>query len=353
MRYDVHHTSSQAPTSRANPLFPRKPSRFSFPRVVIASLAASGALFLAGLFATDILQYGPIIVDGTHAIRAADVEASVRGSMTGKTFGVFRRDATLLFSTRAAEKAVQNSLASDSRFERVVVTTGPSFLIRVQIIERVPNIIYTNGGQEYLVDRKGLITAFVSEPTEKKKEYPTVLDQTTGLFTVGDHAMSTSVVDFLFAVREQLRLSEIPIETYFLPPASCLNIDDQLQQPLETIGQPLTNSTAATSNAHVGTADLNTNAEQTDTLMKESGLDRDEPAGGVATLDQSCDLRSAALQTPELRARSTEGWELYFRVTDDAKTQVARLLRVLREQRLDRDKLHYVDLRFGDRVIYL
>ncbi|MBI4414848.1 MAG: hypothetical protein HY566_01245, partial [Candidatus Kerfeldbacteria bacterium] len=232
------------------------------------------------------------------------------------------------------------------------VTTGPSFLIRVQIIERVPNIIYTNGGQEYLVDRKGLITAFVSEPTEKKKEYPTVLDQTTGLFTVGDHAMSTSVVDFLFAVREQLRLSEIPIETYFLPPASCLNIDDQLQQPLETIGQPLTNSTAATSNAHVGTADLNTNAEQTDTLMKESGLDRDEPAGGVATLDQSCDLRSAALQTPELRARSTEGWELYFRVTDDAKTQVARLLRVLREQRLDRDKLHYVDLRFGDRVIY-
>lgn len=317
------------------------------------SIAAAITLFVGVTFGTDILHYRFIVVDGTHTIRASDIEAIVRSSMETKFLGIFRRNSFLFFSSRMAEQAVRSSLEADSRFENAAVTKEAPFLLRVRITERIPNIVYSNGGQEYLVDRKGLVTAFVSEPSMKKKEYPTVLDQTTGLFSVGERAMSTLVVDFLFALRDQLQASAIPADVYFLPPATCLNIADSLELPLETIGRPPTNTADTTGKTNTNGVALNANAASaTNTSTQETDRDQGDASRGVVSLDQSCDQRPTVLQSRELRVKTTEGWELYFRVTDDAKTQVARVMRVLREQRLDRAALHYIDLRFGDRVIY-
>lgn len=60
-------------------------------------------------------------------------------------------------------------------------------------------------------------------------------------------------------------------------------------------------------------------------------------------------------QSREVRLKTVEGWQVYFKITDDLNeiaTQVERLRLTLKEKISDQKNLEYIDLRFGERVYY-
>ena len=55
----------------------------------------------------------------------------------------------------------------------------------------------------------------------------------------------------------------------------------------------------------------------------------------------------------EVRILMTEGWQAYLDIDDDPEDQIKHLDLVLKQKiKTDREHLDYVDLRFGERVVY-
>lgn len=54
----------------------------------------------------------------------------------------------------------------------------------------------------------------------------------------------------------------------------------------------------------------------------------------------------------QLTLITTEGWQVHFKTTNSVSSQVNKLLLILRQKVEDRNKLEYIDLRFGEKIFY-
>ncbi len=54
----------------------------------------------------------------------------------------------------------------------------------------------------------------------------------------------------------------------------------------------------------------------------------------------------------QLNLTTVEGWQVYFKTTDNLESQVSRLFTTLNQKAGERQQLQYIDLRFGEKVFY-
>lgn len=329
-----------------NPLFPReKEHPAHLLRLVVLGILLIGVAAYVG--AIYLFRVSVVTHEGTVTLPANVLEEPVQQILSLKRWKLFPGNAFVLVSASRLQRAIEDRIGKDDRFQSVTVTKVFPYRVHITVVERLPNLIYTNGGQDYLADRQGVITATSVDELSARRRLPRLVDQTTGLLIKSDQAIAPATAGFLFQVLDLLKTStDVPTEFFYLPKATCLSIPTSTEKPLETIGVPTntnTNVVENTNTANSNSATANTN----------SGSSASQPSDrGVGEETRPCDLRAEAVKSKDFRVHTTEGWDIYFRTTDSPNDQVARMVRVLREQHLNRTKLSYIDLRFGDQVIY-
>lgn len=334
--------------SRGNPLFPqkRREEKRRGPLRVVSGLLllalAAGAIYLA--IWSSVFRLGIITVDGNRFTKTDDVLSVITGVWSRQRWLILPGQNYFTFSTRTAEKRIQERLGAEQALASLKVTKHLPSRIDVAIVERTPRVLYSNGGVRFLVDRSGVVASTTESGQHLDPSLPALYDQTTRPVLVGTQVLPKQLVDALFAIQEQIQKNtDIPIDFFYVPPVSCkvfLPIVETHKEPeaVTTNGAAINANRSAATNTDPTVRNVNTNSN--------SG-----PAIGESPAEPPCDKAAEALSNTDLRLKSTEDWEIFFRTTDGAEKQVARLLRVLQERRLDRTKLDYIDLRFGEEVI--
>ncbi len=326
-------------------------------------VGASGWLFFSDTFR---IQY--VLLDGNRFLSGSEIERAARSYADRPLLWVLPRTNYFFFSTRGAERAVTQALQNQQAMERLEVKKKFPISVLITVVERVPHAVYINGGHEFLIDRSGYIASQVEKGKKPSPHFPVVYDQTTRSLKVGSPALSEQLVIFLFALQKELEdKTDIAVQTMSLPPVTCLALPEE-PAPKRGVGATEDNTNAreseassenadtnATNTALINSSSLNTNSASAAKKSSRQGNDTNVNTSGEkaqAPDVETCDKERLALRNLELRVKTTEKWEAYFRADDAVERQVSRLVRLLREKNLDRTTLKYVDLRFGDQVIY-
>ncbi len=345
-----------------NPLFPKpKPARWRIFVVAGLFLFLLLAIPAIGVF-SPLFRLDYILIDGNRYIQRDVIEQAVTRFADERILWVFPKRSFFLFSNDSAKKSLLARLQSDQAIESLTVLKRFPATVMITLTERTPNAAYSNGGKMFLVDRDGIIAAVPQEEKKIDPDFPLVYDQTTRLLDIGGRAMDPSMISFLFSLQTELKNhTDIPAAFYYLPPVSCAQ-QATIAEP-EPEQQPTDEETRSNTNNNLNSnsANLNVNKKISNSnvsLQNRSITNTNTPnrsnvnaVTNASVGETPCELETLVLANRELRVKTTEGWEIYFRSDQLTIDQVTRLIRVLREQKLDRAKLKYVDLRFGEQVI--
>lgn len=334
-----------------NPLFPkqqpREPRRYGglFAGLVIILLFAG----LVALLRAPVFDITLSTIEGSHFIPRTSIESGLESYMQQKVFGVFPRRNYFVFSNEGAAEYLKSLLTEDQAVESLEVQKKFFTLAAVSLVERVPNLVYINGGRSLLLDRKGVVA---SESTEKPSaSFPVLYDQTTRQVAIGDSVLTQETVQTVFSIRDKIKeRTDIPIDFFYIPPATCITLTET-----EEIPNPDFRRNSNTNNTNTA-INANTNSVNSNRGAVNNSNEANEPA----TVDEFIEIERVIYDCEkesippvlEIRIRVTEDWEIYFRATDSIDDQITRLIRVIREKKLERRQLDYIDLRFGEQVIY-
>lgn len=356
-----------------NPLFPKPlPSahRGSLPWLIVAGLVTLGAGWAALFSGWFNVEY--VIVEGNKVIPTSTVESAVRSLFGSRRFGLFPQGNALFFSTAAAATKVAAMLGQEQALENLTIAKTLPGAVTVVLTERTPNLTYVVGGTAFLVDRKGIITKrgddeptstrtakVLGASTERDAPFPTLYDLNTRDAAVGDPVISEQFVDGLFALDDALKASnDVLPQRYFIPIQRCFDVitPEPEEEPVQQ--EPVNTNEGKGASAINGTAkkktNTNNNANRTTNGNENANsvLDEVDPIPEDRFVETDCPIGERVLQNTELRVTTVEKWDLYLRVDASITDQLVRMYRVFDEQRIDRSKLDYIDLRFGERVIY-
>lgn len=382
-----------------NPLFPhgQRPRR-RLPNIIssvffilLIGLGIGYAVF-GSLFRLEV-----VIVEGNRYVQAAAIEERVEQYLRQRALLVFPRRSYFVFSSGSLEAVLAEALRANPAVVAVEVTKAIPATVTVQLTEHVPNLVYSNGGTTYLLDRDGVLTEEVAPETKRlDPNFPVVFDQNTRRLAVGDHALPSQLVEATFAAQQELAKVGIMLDYQYVPQFTC-SAYTELQPPQERIVEidedvnlaprELANANGATNAAKDGNANTpstnttgtkNKNANTNRSSNQNSSAARNANTNGsskninsaqqgsgnplIPTDEQPsvptfsdgtpCTTEKLVERSRELRVKTKDRWEVFFRTDQSITDQMARLLRVIREKQLDVKKLQYVDLRFGDRVVY-
>jgi hypothetical protein len=264
-----------------------------------------------------------------------------------KMFGVFPRTQSVFVSSRALERHLEDVFGTQQAIKRLSVQRMLPIGILVSIEEKVPNLLYQNGGERYLVDRNGTIVRTVLSNDRIPDTFPKVVDQSTSTMTVGSNPMNDGVTNAIFLTQEQLpSIENLSIDVWYLPPVVCpenlfrkeeettedANINTNDQKNINSGSQVQESEESTNNNANTARKIVNENTNQ----------DGEFPP---------CLIHEEMKNRHEIRIRTTETWEIYFRTDVSVEEQIQRLRSLLLAKKYDMKKLKYIDLRFGEQVI--
>lgn len=354
-----------------NPLFPRVRTsrrRNALPWLVVFGIVTASAFWAAFFSGWFDITY--VIVEGNTVIPSERVEAAVRNVFGTRRFGVLPQGNTLFFSSPAATATVIETLEHQQALESLTITKALPAAITVTLTERTPHLSYILGGTTYLLDREGVIAQRSDGETSKKRpakvlgattdgtdSFPKLYDLNAHDVAVGQGVVSRQFVDALFTIDAALKASnDIVPQRYTIPPLRCFDVITPEPKDEEKTKEPVNTNTEQGTSAINGSAkkksNTNTAVNANDNENTNSILDEVEPIPEDQFVETDCAVGERVLQNTELRVTTTEKWDIYLRVDASITDQLARMYRVLNEQRLDRANLDYIDLRFGERVIY-
>lgn len=350
-RHDLF-AEQQHPQGQENPLFPNKRKRQERrKKAKMISLIVFWAVIVLGclyaLFLSSFFRIEVISVEGNRFTASGDIRTQIQAFLDTKIFKIIPRNTFFLASRSAIQKSLLSSISVHQAIDELRVERHLPSRIHVVIRERTPNLLFENGGQAFLVDREGIVVQAVDAADHVDPSFPTLLDQTTRPVAVGGRVLAAEQVRALFEIDQQLKeRTDIPIERLYLPPAQCTKFfAEEPEQGTEEAsdGEATANTNSRTNENRNATTEKKSNVNSSSNI-NASNTNVSDPI-------VVCDKSAEVLKGIEIRARSTENWEIYFRIDDSIEEQVTRLLRVLKEKHLDRAQLDYIDLRFGDRVI--
>lgn len=351
-----------------NPLFPRaKPSllRTVLPWLIVAFAVSGGAIW--AVFFSTWFDATYIIVEGNRTIPSDMVEAAVKGTFATRRFGMFPQGNTVFFSPASATPMVLDTLQHVQALESIVITKTLPARIDVVMTERTPHLRYINGGTTFLLDREGVIAKredddatgtkkVLGATTDDDAAFPKLYDQNGHDVAVGAAVVTSQFVDALFALDAALRASDdiVPLH-YSIPPLRCFDVitpePEEVRAPEPTNTNQEQGTSAVNGNAKKK-VNANVTANTNDNENVNSAYEEVVPIPEDRFVETECAIGDRVRENTELRATTADKWDIYLRTDQSVTEQLARMYRVIDEQHIDRTKLDYIDLRFGERVIY-
>jgi len=342
-----HHIFGQEQEPRReNPYFPEK-KRERHPRTRVMIVWALVVLIFSfigyALFFSPFFRIEVISVEGNRFLRTVDVTTRIQKFTKKRILWLLPRNTIFLTTPSALERDLHSAFDQQHAIESLRVDRRLPAHLHISIRERTPNLVLENGGQSFLLDRAGVVTRAVDPADHIDPSFPVLLDQTSRPMTVGARVLIKEQIDALFSIQKNLsERTDIPVERFYLPPVQCTKFEAEADEPEEGREQNENQNTNSNTNA---SANDNRNASANKNKNASTNKNTNSAAPVV------CDKPAEVLRLIDIRAKSSEDWEIYFRIDDSIDLQVTRLLRVLKEKHLDRTRLDYIDLRFGDRVI--
>lgn len=372
-----------------NPLFPRKEPPTGFKKrgviivFVVLALCLAGFLYAAFWSTTFAVTYTTF--EGTHFLQPNQLSSVSTAYENEKTLFVFPHNRILFYSTHGAEQYIKKTLSTTQAVESVTVRKHFPNLVTIIIKERIPNAAYSNGGKDFLLDRGGVVVSALDEKKKIDPSFPKLIDQTTRDIAPGQAVVHPDLVNFLFSVQAELQShSDVTVDTFYIPPVTCTVLVEPKNLDLDTPAslQPLNTNTSDSINingkiytldtnaivpeekpkvnldvntnttSNRNTSSLNKNINQAGESNTNSGTSNVNDTNSTNTSAEPCSLNDKVIKDLAVRAKTKDKWEIYLRVDDSPETQIARLVTLLKQKNPDRSKLQYVDLRFGDQVIY-
>ncbi|MBI5621965.1 FtsQ-type POTRA domain-containing protein [Candidatus Falkowbacteria bacterium] len=285
--------------TNGNDLFKRRQyfwQRRSFKIYVI--LAGVAALFIFYLlFWSGIFKIEHVTVSGAENVNAAQIEQIARDQMTKRRFGLFSQSNLWFFSSKIAVDAINQALVLD----RVKVKKRPLKTLKIELQEKSSQITLVSGNHYYYLDPNGLAIQEIlvanvqliegAAPDEAGNEVSGESGQ--DLIDLGALNASLPLV-------YDLSNTPVTVGQKILEPERIVFIN-QLQTRLPAMELPI----------------------------KQFSLPEQEGT--------------------EVRVLTQRGFEVYFNSADDLNRQLANLNLIVKEK-LQNKNIHYIDLRFGEKV---
>ncbi|MFA6321859.1 MAG: FtsQ-type POTRA domain-containing protein [Candidatus Buchananbacteria bacterium] len=275
-----------------NPYFARKKSRFSLPqgkKIFIISGLILCFISLAIINNLNFLKISNIRVAGNEFISDEEIKAVIEKQISKKRF-LFFSQKNILFFNKYQAKRLLNKMYSlqDLKVSKKYFNT-----VDVWIKEKTTSIIFINNQGKFNLDENGVAI--------KKYE-----------LGLSDQKERTGSVEIIRPLSASTDLAVVMDKS---------NTDIQIGKevlPKKTVDYILSLQ---------------------DELKKSADFD----------------ILQYSIENPEsdeLTLATSEGWELRVKSTGTVSKQIYLLNLVLQEKIKDRNTLHYIDLRFGDKINY-
>jgi cell division septal protein FtsQ len=268
--------------------------------VILIVLALSYFLFYSKTFKIENIE-----ISGTRNIRHEDIRSLVEAQLKKSWFLVFNQDNFFILSKNNLAKNITDKYVLDD----LIITKTFSRTLKVEIKEKVSQIIWASGSKYYNLDSNGIAISEIGDLNDNK---PVKSDK---------KSQATEVM----VVAEEPKFFEIKIDGQDFN--SFPIIVDESNKDV-SLGQAIIKP-------EIVSIALN--------LIKKI-------PSKVNISISSFKMPDPASQ--ELKAVTTEGWEIYFDANKDLEAQLNNLKMVLDQKIKDRNALQYIDLRFGNRVYY-
>ena len=237
----------------------------------------------------DKLKISNIEISGNERIAQEEIKNLALDQLTQRRWLFFSQENIFFFN----KKEVKQRLLENYFLEEVKIKKKYPNTLELEIKEKISAIIWFSGEDKYYLDLDGVALRKMA----------------------GDELVIKSVEGDLDIIRSELSSGEYPV------------IYDQSSNPVD-IGQNV-----------VSKETISFVVDLIDELKVKADFDISH-------------YNIAQPNAKEIILVTKEGWQAYFKVSDEARGQAESLISVLYNKVKNRSSLEYIDLRFGSKVFY-
>lgn len=307
-RYNAYSRSY----TKGNPLFRRPRARKVRSAAFfwsLLSIAGVGAIIYA-VFISPLTSLDTVRVSGATEAHAAAIHALSGEYLSERHWGIVPQRNVFFFDHRELERRIMESVLTAS----VVVQRNGLDLVEVAVVELVPRFTMINDSKTFLASEQGIVIEEIS---------PDTAQELTGLGLIGFLSATTTLMTATGTIPQAPALPAVAASGSPRYPAVILAEPASLQPRSQALAEEVLRSITSTI-----------------TLLSSFGIE----ARAILLSDK---------KATECSIRTNEGWLVLL---DTSPTTIDAELRNLKAALLttlrDRGTLHYVDLRFGNRVYY-
>lgn len=303
---------------------PTTPELQRFRRRVLAI-----TIYLALVIAFILVIYGPwltvndIMVTGTKAVNPTSVKAVANDYLQGWAWLVRpRRNLWLLSSSDLASHLVKK-ISTKLSIETVSITKRYPHNLIINVVERTPVFVWTDGQLLASIDRQGVVIEMLSRPDPV---LDMVRDELTEPIQPNRRMIIPEVADRIITLQAALRRENFTVKEFIIPKPTC-----PLPPPIEEETMTDTNSnTVSVANNNKNVA-LNKNVSRT--TPDEMPL---------------CDLLALRQKSQEIHVQLKDGPLVLFDRHADLDSVVVTLKRLITDPA--NVNATYIDIRFEERA---
>lgn len=326
-----------------NPYFPKiKPSllsRFSKkPGIVIYPIF----IILLGyfLFFFQLFAIKSIEIRGQKEISQDTIKQAIEDKLNQKRFWFFPQRNYFMIKTENIEK----SLGEEFALKKVKVSKELPNKIMVEIEERIPNVTLANQEKYFYLSLDGTVTHHL-EKNQINESFPKIIDKNQSPVKIGERGLPENVVNLVIELTEKIaQQTDLKIASFSIPKISCPReeVEQEILIPVNT-NQNKNNNSNTNSNLN-----KNTNAANKNTSQNKNTNQALKTTTTIVEKETDCNKLDFITY---FEINSPDGFDIYFPTDDDVDQQITKLSLLLNKLD-DKSTLHYIDLRFGEKVYY-
>ena len=326
-----------------NPYFPKKkPSALSKiakrPGIIVYPVF----IILLGyfIFFFQLFEIKSIEITGNREISRETVESAVQDELNQKRFWFFPQKNYFM----AKEGKIEQCLTENFALKSVKVGKDLPNKLTVEIEERIPNVTYATQEKYFYLSLDGMVTHHI-EKEQLNESFPKIIDKNQNLVKVGERGLPENVVSLVIELTEKIiKQTDLEVEFFSVPQISCPTeeVEQEITIPVNTNQNKNSNSNTNTNlNKNTNSANKNTNQNKNSNQTYITT---------TAMVEKETDCNKLDFIT-YIEIKSKDGFEVYFPANDETDQQIIKLSLILSEIE-DKSALHYIDLRFGEKVYY-
>lgn len=306
-----------------------------------------------------------ITITGYEYLQPADIARPVRDVLAKRRWFIISQRFYPVTDVERIREEVTAALTNQVALESLTIEKDLPNTIVVTLNERVPGFVYIRNSVNNYLDSNGVITKETVPVDELDPHFPRIRDMNSNRNEqINTQVMSSELISFVADLNEQFtQQTGLNISEYVLPEVRCTqkeyvaeNIfadeiagteDDAVRDQKSSILERLTNSEITVDQS----LDLLEEIKRTE--LSESGVETSGQASYIQLEPQyvNADCNYVAV-VQDISIMTQEGFEVRFDSKLPLDIQLENLSNVLTHSIEDATRLHYIDVRFVDRVFY-